>query len=158
MMPFFSEAVHYLEEIHGPFEAVIGHSLGGMASLKAVKEGLEIKKLVIIGTGDSVTDITEDFARNMKLNGKVAERMRKYLDGKFNANMEDLSGAVSAREVKVPTLVIHDKDDVDVPVDAAHAIKEQLEHGEIYITENLGHRRILGNGKVIAKIKTFLTE
>lgn len=158
MMPFFSEAVHFLEEKYGPFEAAIGHSLGGMAALKAVKEGLKIKKLVIIGTGNSVTDITKDFARNMNLNAEVAQRMKKYLNSKFNADMEELSGAVSAKKVTIPTLVIHDENDVDVPVDAAHEIKKNLKDGEIFITNELGHRRILGNEKVISRITDFLTE
>lgn len=156
MMPFFTEAVLHLERKYGPFEAAIGHSLGGMASLRAVKEGVKIKKLVIIGTANSVTHITRDFARNMKMSQKVADKMKDYLDRKFNTNMDTLSGAVSARKVTVPTLVIHDKDDVDVPVNSAYEIKNSLENGELMITEKLGHRRILGNEQVIERVLDFL--
>ncbi|HET8754276.1 MAG TPA: alpha/beta hydrolase [Salinimicrobium sp.] len=156
MMPFFSEAIHHLNETKGPFEAVIGHSLGGMASLKALKDGMQTKKLVIIGTGNSITHITREFARNMHLNEKVAAKMKKYLDRKFKQDMDNYSGAVSAESVKVPTLVIHDEDDVDVHVSAAHEIHEKLQTGEIFITNGLGHRRILGNGAVINKIIEFL--
>lgn len=156
MMPFFIEAIHYLNKEQGPFEAVIGHSLGGMAALKAVKDGLEIEKLVIIGTGNSITHITKEFARNMQLNEKVAQKMKNYLDGKFKQDMDHYSGAVSAEGVKTPTLVIHDEEDVDVHVSAAHEIHAKLENGEIFITKGLGHRRILGNGNVINKIIDFL--
>lgn len=127
-----------------------------MASLRAVKDGLELNKLVIIGTGNSITHITKEFVLNMKLNEKVAEKMKKYLDRKLRQDMDGFSGAVSAQDVKTPTLVIHGKDDVDVDVSAAYEIDEQLENGELFLTEGLGHRRILGNEKVIKKILDFL--
>lgn len=158
MMPFFSESAHYLEQKYGPFEGAIGHSLGGMASLRAVKDGLKINKLVVIGTANSITHITKDFARNMKLNEKVARKMKTYLDKKLREDMDNYSGAVSARQVSIPSLVIHDKQDVDVPVSAAHDIYSSLGNGELFITEGLGHRRILGNREVIEKSLRFLTE
>ena len=157
MMPFFVETIKYLEKHYGPFEAAIGHSLGGMSSLKAVKDGLEIKKLVVIGTANSVTHITREFAYNMKMNEKVARKMKKYFDEKFGEDMDNYSGAVSAEAVKIPTLVIHDEHDVDVHISSAHEITDNLEKGELFITEELGHRRILGNHKVINKIIHFLS-
>lgn len=157
MMPHFIEAIEVLENNYGPFEAVIGHSLGGMASLKAVSNGLPVKKLVIIGTANSVTHITREFARNMKMNNKVASKMKSYFDEKFGQDMDNLSGAVSAEGVKIPTLVIHDEDDVDVNISSAYDIHQKLENSQIFVTQGLGHRRILGNSKVINKIIDFLS-
>lgn len=157
MMPFFIKSVHYLDEKYGPFEAVIGHSLGGMSSLRAIKNGLQTRKLIIIGTANSVTRITKNFAENMNMNHEVAKRMKEYLDSKFGQDMDDYSGAVSARDVKVPTLLIHDEQDVDVSVKDAYEIHESLPDSQIFITKGLGHRRILGNPEVINKITTFIT-
>ena len=157
MMPHFIEAIHELEKRYGPFEAAISHSLGGMASLKAVADGLAIKKLVIIGTANSITHITREFARNMKMNDKVAALLKEYFDNKFGVDMDSLSGAVSARDVEIPTLVVHDEDDVDVHVSSAHEIDESLKNSELHLTEGLGHRRILGNPQVISKIINFLS-
>ncbi|SOC81249.1 Serine aminopeptidase, S33 [Salinimicrobium sediminis] len=157
MMPHFIEAIEVIEKQYGPFEAVIGHSLGGMSALKAISNGLPVQKLVIIGTANSVTQITQEFARNMKMNNKVAAKMKSYFDEKFEVDMDTLSGAVSAEGVKVPTLVIHDEDDVDVHISSAHEIDEKLENSELFTTEGLGHRRILGNPEVINKIIQFLS-
>lgn len=156
MMPFFIEAVQFLEKKYGPFETAIGHSLGGMAALRAVKDGMKLQKLVILGTANSITHITRDFARNMKLSQKVADKMKLYLDGKFKKDMDTYSGAVSARKVNVATLVIHDKHDVDVPVSSAYEIHDSLENSELFLTEHLGHRRILGDASVIERIVNFL--
>ena len=157
MMPFFIKAVHHLDEQYGPFDAVIGHSLGGMSSLRAIREGMKTDKLVIIGTANNISEITRHFAQNMKMNNKVARKMKTYLDNRFNEDMDVLSGGESAKYVKTPTLVIHDEEDVDVKVNSAHEIHEELENSELLITSGLGHRRILGNKEVINKITTFIT-
>lgn len=157
MMPFFIETIHHLEKEYGSFEAAIGHSLGGMSCLKAVKDGLEIQKLVTIGTANSITQITREFAHNMNMNKAVAKKMKRYFDGKFKEDMDNYSGAVSAKEVKIPTLVVHDEHDVDVHIRSAHEIIQNLEQGELYTTEGLGHRRILGDRKIINKILEFLS-
>src|SRR5690606_10285467 len=155
MMPYFIDSIKFLEEKYGPFYAGIGHSLGGMSFLKAVKDGVDLRKLVIIGTANSVTNITKEFAQNMQLGQEVAKIMKSYFDNKFGEDMDKLSGAFSAQEVKIPTLVIHDEDDIDVDVSSAHEIKNNLEKGELFITKSLGHSKILGDQKVINKITTF---
>lgn len=157
MMPFFIETIHYLDKNYGPFEAAIGHSLGGMSLLKAVKNGLQLERLIIIGTANSVTHITREFAHNMKMNEQVAKKMKKYFDKKFGEDMDNYSGAVSAKGVHIPTLVIHDEHDVDVHISSAYDIVDNLEKGELFVTEEQGHRRILGNQKVINKIVDFLS-
>ncbi|MFO8146535.1 MAG: alpha/beta fold hydrolase [Bacteroidota bacterium] len=157
MMPYFIESIHEIAKDYGPFDSAIGHSLGGMSLLRAVKEGLLLKTLVIIGTANSVTHITKEFARNMKLNDSVAEKMKSYFDKKFGEDMDVYSGALSAESVKIPTLVVHDKDDVDVDVSSAYEISEKLKNSELFLTEGLGHRKVLGNPEVINKITTFVT-
>lgn len=157
MMPFFIKSIHLLNKEFGPFEALIGHSLGGMSCLRAIHEGLTTKKLVIIGTANSVTRISRDFANNMNMNQKVATLMKAYLDKKFGQDMEEYSGAVSAIGIQLPVLIIHDRDDVDVPVSDAYELDQNLENSELFITKGLGHRKILGNREVINKISTFIT-
>ena len=156
MMLDFIDAIHLLDKKYGRFDAVIGHSLGGMATLRAVKEGLDTRKLVIIGTANSITHITREFARNLKMNRKVADKMKAHFDKKFDIDLDSYSGAISAKEVKTPSLVVHDENDVDVEISSAHDIHEALENSELYITKGLGHRRILGDPKVINKITTFI--
>ncbi len=155
MMPYFIDSIHFIDKKYGPFYGAVGHSLGGMSLLKAVKDNFSLQKLIIIGTANSVTHITREFAQNMQLNLKVAKKMKFYFDKKFGEDMDNLSGAFSALKVKIPTLVIHDEEDVDVHVSSAYEIKNNLKQGEIFITKGLGHRKVLGNKEVINKITTF---
>lgn len=158
IMTDFIAGIHYLAETFGPFEAAIGHSLGGMSLLRAAREGFTPKKLVIIAAANSITHITREFNRNLKLNDAIAARMKAYLDQKLGEDMDHYSGAVSAKEVHLPTLVIHDQQDVDVHISSAYEIDRALSHSQLLVTQGLGHRRILGNKAVINKITTFLQE
>ncbi|MGB8706117.1 MAG: alpha/beta hydrolase, partial [Gillisia sp.] len=156
-MHYFIDSIWHLNSLYGPFDAAIGHSLGGMSLLKTVKEGLPLKKLVIIGTANSITQITRNFVKNLQLNEAVAKKMKAYFDKKFGEDMDKSSGAVSAKNVAVPTLIVHDENDVDVDVSSAFEIHEALPHSKLLITKNLGHRKILGDPSVINKITTFIT-
>lgn len=156
MMPYFIESIHFINDNYGPFYGAVGHSLGGMSLLNAVKNNFPIQKLVIIGTANSITHITREFAQNMQLNQRVARKMKSYFDRKFGEDMDNFSGAFSALEVHIPTLVIHDEEDVDVHISSAYEIKNNLKLGELFITRGLGHRKVLGNKEVINKITTFL--
>ncbi|WP_420574277.1 alpha/beta fold hydrolase [Kordia sp.] len=155
-MPEFIASIHEIEKHFGPFEFAIGHSLGGMSLLNAVREGFQTKKLVTIGAADIITDIILHFTRTLTLKDSVAKKMKAILDGKFGRDIDYASANNAAKEVPIPTFVIHDENDADVHVNCAHAIHKALPNGTLHITKNLGHRRILGNKEVIEKIETFL--
>jgi pimeloyl-ACP methyl ester carboxylesterase len=48
IMSEFIASVLELEKQFGPFEIAIGHSLGGMSVLNAIKDGLQVNKSIII--------------------------------------------------------------------------------------------------------------
>jgi len=155
-MPEFIASIHEIETAFGPFEFAIGHSLGGMTLLNAVREGFQTKKLVTIGAADVITDIILHFTRTLTLKDVVAEKMKAIFDRQFGEDIDYASAHNAAKEVNIPTLVIHDENDGDVPVRCAYAIHNELSNGSIYITQHLGHRKILGKKEVIDKIEDFL--
>ena len=71
--------------------------------------------------------------------------------------MDSYSAWHSARKIDIPVLVIHDKDDDEVPVSCALHIHQNLKNGELLLTQNLGHRKILGDTEVIQKTINFIT-
>lgn len=155
-MTEFIASILELEKTFGPFELAIGHSLGGMSILNSIKRGLKVKKTIIIGSGDIVEDIMDDFVEKLGMNIAISKKMKASFEKKIGETMDSFSAYIAAREVPIPVLVIHDKDDDDVPVKAAYHIHENLKTSELVITEGLGHRKILGDSKVIKKIIDFL--
>ncbi|MFD2562180.1 alpha/beta hydrolase [Aquimarina rubra] len=157
-MLHFIETIHQLEKTHGPFKAAIGHSLGGMSLLRAAKFGFGIEKLVIIGTANSITKITQNFVKNLQLSQKTGRLMKQYFDKRYGEDLDNYSGGISAEGVDIPTLVVHDKNDVDVHYSAAKEIHEKLKNGTLILTEKLGHRKILGDKEVIDTIVDFISK
>lgn len=156
MMSEFIAVAMFLKEKFGPFEIAIGHSLGGMAVLNSVKQGLDIKKAIVIGSGDMITDIITVFVHKLELKEKLVPKIKHLFFKKFGEDIDNYSGSVAAMDVKIPTLVIHDTEDKDVPVSCAHSIRQNLEQGEILITNGLGHRRVLKDHQVINRIIEFI--
>ena len=158
LMPEFIATNLELEKKYGPFEYAIGHSLGGMALLNSVKKGLGIKKLVVIGSGDKIIDILHEFVKKLQLKPIVAEKMKALFEKKFGEPMENYAAHHAAKSVKIPTLVIHDKNDYEVPIECGINIYNHLENGQFFETEKLGHRKILGDDAVINKSLDFIHE
>ena len=154
----FIASILEIEKQYGPFEFAIGHSLGGMSVLNAIKQNLKIKKAVIIGSGDIIQDIIDDFISKLRLNPEYGIKLRNHFEAKFGGKMDDYSAYKAAKKTEIPVLIIHDKDDHDVSVKAAYNIQKHLKNSEIMITESLGHRKILGNDDVIKKIIEFLKQ
>lgn len=155
-MTEFIASILELEKKYGPFEFAIGHSLGAMSVLNSIKRGLNVKKAVIIGSGDIIKDIMDDFANKLGMNNATANLMIRLFEKKFGQTINSYSAYIAAQDVTVPVLMFHDEDDADVPVSAAHHIHKHLANSELIITQGLGHRKILGDSKVIKKIIQFL--
>lgn len=152
----FIESIKELDRKFGPFEAAIGHSLGGMALFNAVKDGLKLNRLITVGSGDVVKDIIDEFVSKIKLKQSMGLQLSQHLEKKYNKTMDSFSAYLSAQQVTIPVLIIHDENDADVPVSASIHIYDQLKNGSLYITKKLGHRKILGDDKVISKTIDFI--
>jgi pimeloyl-ACP methyl ester carboxylesterase len=156
MMFDFIASILEIDKIYGPFEVAIGHSLGGMSLLNAVKQGLDIDKLVVIGSGDKVQDILDDFVSKLELQPKIAQSMKTYFENKFGEKMEDYAAHEAAKFVKIPTLIIHDENDYEVPIFCGENIAKYLSNGTFYRSKKLGHRKILGDQEIINIAMEFI--
>jgi pimeloyl-ACP methyl ester carboxylesterase len=140
----------------GPFEAGVGHSFGCMALMNVQSENRVFKKLVTVGSGDNVSDILINFSKNIGLNNKFGYKLINYFEKKWNLNIDDLATHNAAKDVKIPVLVVHDAIDGDVNVSCAVNIRQNLKKGKLFITNGLGHTKILRDKKVINTIVDFI--
>lgn len=152
----FIESIVELEKKYNHFDHIIGHSLGGMATLNSIKRGVKTKSAVLIASGDSVNEIIKDFIKKLKLKKEIGTKMKLSFEKDFNESMESYSAYIAAAQVNNPILIIHDKNDSDVPYTAALNIHKNLKNSTLVLTEGLGHRKILGNEEVLSNIERFI--
>jgi pimeloyl-ACP methyl ester carboxylesterase len=157
IMTDFIAAILEIEKQYGPFESAVGHSLGGMSILNAIKKGMKLNTAIIIGSGDVIQDIIEDFIAKLQLKPNLATDLRLHFEKKYGEKMNDYSAYKAAKEITIPVLVIHDKDDPEVPVKAGQHIYDHLKNGKLLLTEGLGHRKILGDAEVIQRTVQFVS-
>ena len=156
LMSEFIIVSKFLEKEYGPFEIAIGHSLGGMAVLNNIKQGLNLKKAIIIGSGDIITDIINVFVNKIELKQKMVQKIIQSFFKDFGEDIDNYSASEAAKNVKIPTLIIHDSEDSEVPVSCAHNIRQNTEQGELLITNGLGHTKILKDDFVLKSIIEFI--
>ena len=158
IMTDFIASILEVDRQFGPFEAAVGHSLGGMSLLNAIQSGLKLNRLVTIGSGDKVKDILIDFVSKLELKSEFSMHLQQHFEKKYSTKMESYSAHLAAQSIAIPVLVIHDENDDEVPVAASRNIFSNLKYGEVLITTNLGHRKILGNPEVIEKTINFINQ
>jgi len=155
-LPEYVAAINYINKKYGPFEAVIGHSFGGIAAMAALVDNPFANKLVTIGIDCSINDVIDNFAKKLELKQRVATKIKKHLSEIFKKSIESVSPCKTAEKIVISTLVLHDTQDMDVDVSNAYKIRQNLVNGELLVTNGLGHRRILRDKKVIDRIIDFI--
>ena len=158
MMPEFLKTIEKINTTFGPFEAAIGHSFGATSLYNAAATFLDIKTFIAIGSGDRISEIISNFAKNLYLKEKSAKKIQSGLEKKWVIHLDDFSSSTVAKKIKIPVLVVHDKTDGDVPVSCAYRIRQNLEKGSLFITNGLGHTKILRNNEVINKSIKFIIQ
>lgn len=158
MMTEFLKTIEKINTSFGPFEAAIGHSFGATSLYNAAATFLDIKTFIAIGSGDRISDIISNFAKNLYLKEKSAKKIQLGLEKKWMIHIDDFSSSSVAKKIKIPVLVVHDIIDGDVPVSCAYKIRQNLVKGSLFITNGLGHTKILRNNEVINKSIKFIIQ
>ncbi len=157
-LPEYVSTIHFLNEKYGPFEAVIGHSFGGITAMAALAENIFTNKLVVIGIDYSINDVIDNFAKKLHLKQSVITKIKKHITNVFQTSITAVSPCETAKKMTISTLVLHDTQDKDVDVSNAYKIRQNLVKGELLVTNGLGHRRILRDKKIINRIIDFIKE
>ncbi|MDO4727530.1 MAG: alpha/beta hydrolase [Bacteroidota bacterium] len=154
-MTEFMDCIFELQKKHGTFDVVIGHSLGGIALLNALPRGLNTQRAITIGAADIIMDIFEGFIESMKLPLQIAVQMKNIFEEKYNKKISDFDVSTVVKNTNIPTLIIHDIDDTNVPVHCAENIHKNHKNSTLYLTKGFGHRKILGEESVRNQILKF---
>jgi len=137
--------------------AIISHSFGGTAVSYALNHGLHTHRFVSISAPLNFQWLSERFSAALRLKPVIVEKLGAMFKQRFNLDSFDvISTDYNFAKLTIPTLVVHDRDDTDVPWQHSEKLVNNLNSAELYLTSQLGHRRILYNPKVINDIVDFV--
>jgi pimeloyl-ACP methyl ester carboxylesterase len=152
----FADALRALAAREGKPHAVIAHSLGAAAVVRALTQGLELERAVFIGPTGGPRDWSERFRRQLGVPPHVMSSMRERSERWLGARWEDFDVPVLARRQSAPLLILHDRDDDEVPWSDGAAIAHAWPGARLVTTAGLGHRRILRDERVVSQAVAFV--
>lgn len=140
----------------GHVAAVIGHSVGGAASLLATRFGLQADRLVLLAPPVSPSAFAEGFVKHLRLDDDVRARLYRRIEQRYDVRFADIEILRDAARFDGSLLVIHDRDDREVPAATGAAIARAASDGRFVETQGLGHRRILRTPEVVDEAVRFV--
>jgi pimeloyl-ACP methyl ester carboxylesterase len=96
------------------------------------------------------------FAEMTGFSPSVVEKMRARFERRFDFRWDEIEPVGLAAKVEADALVIHDRDDMELPAEEGEALAGALPAGRSHITTGLGHRRILRDAGVVSKTVDFI--
>lgn len=153
----YAEFIDIVVKKHNP-HYIIGHSLGGKASLyyQYKYQSPTIEKMVILGAPSDFNIIFNNFINLLSLNTKVTTSLIKKYSAILNHNLDQFSGKEFASKINVKGLLAHDIEDTIVLFDEAKKISASWKDVQFIETKGLGHK--LHDDDLYKKVYQFLFE
>jgi len=154
--PEFARAAIAVSKAVGSVSVVVGHSLGGFAAALALGSGLDARRAVLVAPSANADSYSAQFAALLGVDAPVMASMRGRLERRLGFAWSEMDVPILARDMRVPLLVIHDRDDREVGWDHGAAIARAWPGAELVTTTGLGHHRIVSDPGVIQQVLAFL--
>ncbi len=143
---------------HGPVHGAISHSFGGPTIALAMRSGLSLNRLVMIGPPRSIAEMSAVRARKAGVPEQIIDRGNRLIAERFAIDWDHIATDRMIAEADVPVLVIHDRDDRTVPWDDGAKIASAAANGRLVTTSGLGHDAILWDPGVVQEAADFLAQ
>jgi len=176
MVEDYSQSVReFLETLKLQKVFLIGHSMGGAITIKAVLQCPWVKGVVLVGTGAQLKvnikllqGLRENFVESVGTmarwcfsKGTREELIEEARDMMLQAGRDVLyrdmhacsvySGTEELKKFNIPTLVVCGEKDVMTPVDLSRDLVTQIKGGKLKLIPNSGHMVHLEQPQTLAK-------
>ena len=157
-LPQITDVLTEIAEKLGPFDVLITHSFGGVAALNSIRLGASYDKIVLISLG--VYEIRPMFENFVGLFGLdkayYADRLFQRVKITFGVDPTEYGPDRFADKITTETLLVHCNDDAESKSEISVNVNEKMPNSQLYLTNNLGHRKLLGDAAVIQRITDFI--
>lgn len=153
----FSQTIALAQKILGHFHVIIGHSMGAGATSVAVGKGVSTDKMVLISGPSSIENVLRHFTQIVGLNNKTTDNFIAAISRLVGIPASDMDATQLLQRCDVPTLLIHDDGDREVPYGESKRLSKVIKNSQFLTTQGLGHRKILKSDVVIKTINDFVS-
>lgn len=151
----FSDTLISAQERLGPAYAAIGHSLGGLALMLALRDGLLLNAAVLISTPSSPQVPIRDFENLVGLGSRTRSHLRSMIAARVGEDHVSLHARHLINVNPPKGLIVHDDNDRRIPASHAREIALAWPTSSVVRTAGLGHNRIL-DGAISDQVADWL--
>ncbi len=151
----FANGLAALQKKVGPLHAVIAHSGGAIATGIALRAQLEVERLVLLAPMTRPRQYATLFSQALGLDPRVSEQWQARALNRIGLTWDELD-VTAAQTPRKPALVVHSRDDKEVPIADGEALVAAWPNATLMPVEKLGHRRLLKDSAVISRAVEFL--
>jgi pimeloyl-ACP methyl ester carboxylesterase len=145
----------------GQLQAVVGHSVGGVAAALAMRDwNIACDRLALISAFTDCNWVADAFIRMTGLPQNVGKRMNDQCAnrrrGLFALGRTSIVDMI--RHAPAHVFLAHDKDDADIPFWHSLVLLDGCRRAQFYRTAGCGHRRVLRNSGLVAALVKFVSD
>ncbi|MET0735027.1 MAG: alpha/beta hydrolase [Microbacterium sp.] len=155
-------AIDALQQKHGRFRLIVGHSFGALATLSAVRQGVTTARVATISGAGTPRVFLDQFSAMLELDA----RAKASFERRFLAHVDEDAASLALRydalahplPPHVELLAVHDENDAQVPAAASRdLVAAHPDRSAILLTQGLGHNRVLGADETLDAVVAFAT-
>ena len=149
------DVIRRVAERFGPLDGVIAHSFGVLGFALAARASFAPQRAVCLSPGVNLDTFIRVFAQTLHLPDRVTSELTDLLHAFVGP---DFTRGLWDGLRDLPTLVVHDRDDADIPWGDGKAMADALPRARFIATRGLGHRGVLRDDQVVQSAVEFITE
>ncbi|KUO60371.1 MAG: hypothetical protein APF80_07255 [Alphaproteobacteria bacterium BRH_c36] len=159
-----AQAMVQVTDEFGPFNGIVAHSMGALAALMAgagerpLTHPVVFDKYCLIAAPNKFSEVTNRFADRLGVSVRARRQFERQLERISHMPMQAFCGERFLAIVRRPALVIHSKDDHEVPFHNAIELTESSNGVTLLALEGLGHRRVLYAPPVVRAVVGFFRD
>lgn len=152
----FVSAIQAVSRALGPVRGVIAHSIGAAAAACALRDGLRADAAVFLAPPSDLTLHADIMLEALGFRRRARDLMRERIERRFGVAWSTLDVGGFAARMRTPLLVIHDREDAEVPWQEGAGIAQAWPGATLSTTGGLGHRRLIRHPEVVREAVEYL--
>lgn len=141
---------HYVK--YGPYEAIIGHSLGGLAAgiiTSELSKDYQPKQLFLLAAPPYVRYFFKDIINSLGFKNEVFEEFCKLVDKHYDQPVDYFDLRTKQEELSDVALhFIYDKLDETVPLQKGYEVYKHYPQAQFVETADLGHYKVMAHESI----------
>ncbi|AHM63340.1 hypothetical protein D770_25475 [Flammeovirgaceae bacterium 311] len=155
-VPLYSAVIQELIASLGGVDAMVSHSIGAFSAMHAlyINPALSVGKLVVMASPGDAMSFIDFYQQTLKLTERTTRLTIDHFEEVIGKPVHYFTATRFAEKLKVPGLIIHDREDKEAPYEAGVAIHKAWKGSKIISTEGLAHN--LRSPEVVEMVSNYL--